>query len=230
MCCSRHFRGEEPDLELERLIAVYLRRVQGDHGGWPLVHAGAVRHERQRQGLFCAEDDRRRSRGAAHAPRARGDPWPRRRGEEQRLHPLPAGALRRIPWRGVPTMPVEIMLLPRWFPFHLDKVSYWARTVMVPLLVLQALKPRARQPARRHDPGAVRRAAGNRARVAEGRASGWAGSSSSARSTGCSSASSLFPDLPAPPRDRRGRGFRDRAPQWRGRPRRDLSRRWRTPS
>jgi squalene-hopene/tetraprenyl-beta-curcumene cyclase len=40
-------------------------------------------------------------------------------------------------------MPVEIMLLPKWFPFHLDKVSYWARTVIVPLLVLQALKPRA---------------------------------------------------------------------------------------
>ena len=51
-----------------------------------------------------------------------------------------------IPWSGVPTMPVEIMLLPRWFPFHLDKVSYWARTVMVPLLVLQALKPRAANP------------------------------------------------------------------------------------
>ena len=41
-------------------------------------------------------------------------------------------------------MPVEIMLLPRWFPFHLDKVSYWARTVLVPLMVLNALKPRAR--------------------------------------------------------------------------------------
>ena len=36
----RHFRGEKPDLELERLIAVYLRRIQGDHGGWPLVHEG----------------------------------------------------------------------------------------------------------------------------------------------------------------------------------------------
>lgn len=36
----RHFRGEKPDLELERLIAVYLRRIQGDHGGWPLVHDG----------------------------------------------------------------------------------------------------------------------------------------------------------------------------------------------
>ena len=43
-------------------------------------------------------------------------------------------------------MPVEIMLLPGWFPFHLSKVSYWGRTVLVPLLVLQALKPRAQNP------------------------------------------------------------------------------------
>ena len=43
-------------------------------------------------------------------------------------------------------MPVEIMLLPTWFPFHLNKISYWARTVIVPLLVLAALKPRAQNP------------------------------------------------------------------------------------
>jgi squalene-hopene/tetraprenyl-beta-curcumene cyclase len=51
-----------------------------------------------------------------------------------------------VGWRAVPVMPVEIMLLPRWFPFHLDKVSYWARTVIAPLLVLGALKPKARNP------------------------------------------------------------------------------------
>jgi squalene-hopene/tetraprenyl-beta-curcumene cyclase len=51
-----------------------------------------------------------------------------------------------IPWRGVPVVPVEIMLMPRWSPFHLDKVSYWARTVMVPLMVLNAVKPLARNP------------------------------------------------------------------------------------
>ena len=46
----------------------------------------------------------------------------------------------------MPVMPVEIMLLPRWFPFHMDKVSYWSRTVIAPLLVLMTLKPRARNP------------------------------------------------------------------------------------
>jgi len=44
----------------------------------------------------------------------------------------------------VPTMPVEIILLPRWFPIHLSRMSYWARTVIVPLLVLAALRKRAR--------------------------------------------------------------------------------------
>ena len=52
----------------------------------------------------------------------------------------------QVPWRATPVMPVEIMHLPRWFFFHLSKVSYWSRTVMVPLLVLMALQPRARNP------------------------------------------------------------------------------------
>jgi squalene-hopene/tetraprenyl-beta-curcumene cyclase len=51
-----------------------------------------------------------------------------------------------VTWRAAPMMPVEIMLLPRWFPFHLTKISYWARTVIVPLLVLMNKKPRARNP------------------------------------------------------------------------------------
>ena len=64
-----------------------------------------------------------------------------------------------VPWRAVPAMPIEIMLLPRWFPFHLAKVSYWSRTVIVPLLILMALKPQARNPARHRHPGTLRDAA-----------------------------------------------------------------------
>ena len=142
----RHFRAEKPDLELERLIAVYLRRIQGDHGGWPLVHAGPLDVSASVKAYFALKmigDDpdaphMRRAREAILAQAGR-----------QGATSSPASCSRctaRIPWSGVPTMPVEIMLLPRWFPFHLDKVSYWARTVMVPLLVLQALKPRAANP------------------------------------------------------------------------------------
>jgi len=52
----------------------------------------------------------------------------------------------QVPWHAVPYIPVEIMFLPRWFPFHLDKVSYWSRTVMVPLFVLCSLKAKAKNP------------------------------------------------------------------------------------
>ena len=51
-----------------------------------------------------------------------------------------------LSWNAVPVMPVEIMHLPLWFPFHLSKVSYWSRTVITPLLVLMAQKPRAKNP------------------------------------------------------------------------------------
>jgi squalene-hopene/tetraprenyl-beta-curcumene cyclase len=51
-----------------------------------------------------------------------------------------------VTWRAVPVMPVEIMLLPKWFPFHIDKISYWSRTVIVPLLVLLTKEPKARNP------------------------------------------------------------------------------------
>ena len=47
----------------------------------------------------------------------------------------------QIPWRTAPAMPVEIVLLPKWFFFHLDKVSYWSRAVIVPLLLLYAKRP-----------------------------------------------------------------------------------------
>ena len=47
----------------------------------------------------------------------------------------------QIPWRTAPAMPVEIMFLPKWSFFHINKVSYWSRTVIVPLLILYAKRP-----------------------------------------------------------------------------------------
>src|SRR5260370_41501312 len=38
----RHYLAEPLDAVLEAKIAVYLRRIQGDHGGWPLVRDGAL--------------------------------------------------------------------------------------------------------------------------------------------------------------------------------------------
>ena len=40
MCSSSTIWPRRANLELERKIGVYLRRIQGAHGGWPLFHDG----------------------------------------------------------------------------------------------------------------------------------------------------------------------------------------------
>lgn len=52
----------------------------------------------------------------------------------------------QLPWRAVPFIPVEIMLLPKWFPLHISKVAYWSRAVMVPLFILCTLQAKAKNP------------------------------------------------------------------------------------
>ncbi|MEA2949504.1 MAG: squalene-hopene/tetraprenyl-beta-curcumene cyclase, partial [Alphaproteobacteria bacterium] len=142
----RHYLAEPVDAVLEGKIAVYLRRIQGDHGGWPLFRDGAFDISATVKAYFALKmiGD---SVDAAHMVRAREAV--RARGGASRANVftrLMLALFGFIPWRAVPMMPVEIVLLPKWFPFHLDKISYWSRTVIVPLLVLQALKPTARNP------------------------------------------------------------------------------------
>lgn len=48
----------------------------------------------------------------------------------------------QFPWYGLPAMPVEIMLLPPWFPINIYAMSSWARGTVVPLTVLMAKQPR----------------------------------------------------------------------------------------
>ena len=140
----RHYLGEPIDAALEAKIAVYLRRIQGAHGGWPLFADGDLDVSATVKAYFALkmigeEPQAEHMRRAREAIRMRGG------AERSNVFTRCLLALYGIvPWRAVPVMPVEIMLLPKWFPFHLDKISYWSRTVIVPLLVLMAKKPRAR--------------------------------------------------------------------------------------
>jgi squalene-hopene/tetraprenyl-beta-curcumene cyclase len=142
----RHYLGEPVDAELEAKIAVYLRRVQGAHGGWPLVHDGDFDMSASVKAYFALKmiGD---STESAHMARAREAI--RSRGGAIHSNVFTRFMLAMFgvtTWRSVPVLPVEIMLLPMWSPFHLNKISYWARTTIVPLMVLAALKPRAKNP------------------------------------------------------------------------------------
>jgi squalene-hopene/tetraprenyl-beta-curcumene cyclase len=139
----RHYLGEPVDAALEAKIAAYLRRIQGAHGGWPLFHDGEFDMSATVKAYFALK----MIGDAPRAPHMRcAREAIRMRGGAERANVFTRCLLALygiVPWRAVPEMPVEIVLLPKWFPFHLDKISYWSRTVIVPLLVLMAKKPRA---------------------------------------------------------------------------------------
>jgi squalene-hopene/tetraprenyl-beta-curcumene cyclase len=142
----RHYRGEPVDSDLEGKIGCYLRRIQSPDGGWPLFYAGASDVSASVKAYFALKMIGDRV-DTPHMARARSLILAKGGAANSNVFTRNLLALYGVvPWRAVPAMPVEIMVLPRWFPFHLDKISYWARTVLVPLMVLNALKPRALNP------------------------------------------------------------------------------------
>jgi squalene-hopene/tetraprenyl-beta-curcumene cyclase len=139
---------DEIDAALQARLARYIRskQVRDGHGGWPLYQGGALE-------LSCTVK-------AYYALKAAGDHPQAPHMRQAREAILARGGAARsnvftrillalfaqVPWRAVPYVPVEIMLFPRWAPFHLDKISYWARSTMVPLLILIAGRAQAKNP------------------------------------------------------------------------------------
>ncbi len=53
-------------------------------------------------------------------------------------------------WNGVPSIPPEMMLLPRWFYFNIYAMSSWSRAILVPLSVINVHRPHRRVPDHAH--------------------------------------------------------------------------------
>jgi len=129
------------DREREGKIVAYLRREQLPDGGFSIYHKGPANVSATIKAYFAMKvagvpvDD-----PAMAAARARihaaGGPT-----EADVFTKILLALFGEYDWSGIPAMPVEIMLLPRWSYFNLLEVSYWSRTVIVPLLVLMDVKP-----------------------------------------------------------------------------------------
>jgi squalene-hopene/tetraprenyl-beta-curcumene cyclase len=137
---------DEIDPQLQAKIANFLRGQQNPDGSYSLYKGGAG-------DISCTIK-------AYYALKLAGDDiqsplltmageWIRAQGGAAKANVftrIMLAMFEQVPWRATPFIPVEIMLLPKWFPFHLDKVSYWSRTVMVPLSILCSYKVKARNP------------------------------------------------------------------------------------
>lgn len=141
-----HFM-DDVDVALERRIAQFIREKQDSgHGGWSLYFGGDFDLSCTVKSYYALKivGD---SPDAPHMVRARAAILSQGGAARSNVFTrLMLAMFGQIPWRGVPFVPVEIILLPKWFPFHLSKVSYWSRAVTVPLSILCSLKARAANP------------------------------------------------------------------------------------
>ncbi|AQS88530.1 squalene-hopene cyclase [Neoasaia chiangmaiensis NBRC 101099] len=134
------------DDTLEKRIGVYLRRIQGEHGGWPLYHDGGFDLSASVKAYFALKaigDDI----DAPHMKLAREAILDRGGAARTNVFTRFQMALfGEVPWHATPVMPVELMLLPKTAFFSMWNMSYWSRSVVAPLLVLRAMEPRAINP------------------------------------------------------------------------------------
>lgn len=136
---------DEIDEKLQSKLAVYIRARQAD-GGWPLYLDGELDISatvKAYWALKLAGD----SIDAPHMVRAREEIKARGGAASSNVFTRFAMAMfGQVPWRAVPFTPVELILLPRWSPFHYDKISYWSRAVVVPLTILYHKRAKAVNP------------------------------------------------------------------------------------
>ena len=140
-----HFLGK-PDRALEDRICVYIRRIQGEDGAWPLYPDGEGNLSCTVKAYYALK-----IAGAdVNDPAlAKARDWIKAHGGAEKVNMFTRIMLAmfgQIPYRALPAMPAEVILLPLWFPFNMYNIATWSRTVIAPLLILLAKKPVAENP------------------------------------------------------------------------------------
>ncbi|NJN48279.1 MAG: squalene--hopene cyclase [Candidatus Competibacteraceae bacterium] len=125
----------------EQRIAQYLLRTQNASGSWSLYDAGPGDISATVKAYFALK---LAGQAAESEPMLRARTWVLANGGAEKVNVFTRITLAlfgQLSWRTVPAMPVEIMLLPKWWFFNMSRVSYWSRCVIVPLLMIFAVRP-----------------------------------------------------------------------------------------
>ncbi len=134
------------DPERERKAVGYLRAMQLPDGGWPIFYGGPSEISASVKAYFALKlsgvsaDEpcmlRARDRILAMGGVVCANVFTK----------ITLALFDQYDWKGVPSMPPEIMLLPKRFYFSIYAISYWSRAVLIPLLVVFANQPVCRIP------------------------------------------------------------------------------------
>lgn len=128
-------------------IAKCLREQQRDNGGWGQYPGSGIDISATVKGYFALKlmgDDP----NAEHMRKARE--CVRANGGAEKCNSFTnfyLACLGQVSWNAVPAIPPELVFLPKWFYFHMTKVSAWTRTMILPLSLVVTLRPTRALPA-----------------------------------------------------------------------------------
>ena len=135
-----HWLGEI-DVSLQERCARHISKRQLPDGGWNIYFGGPSEINASVKGYFALKL-------TGYSPDL---PFMRKARENiLRLGGIPRmntfsklylALLGQFPWKYLPTIPVEMILLPSWAPFHIYKMSSWSRAMLIPLAIINHFKP-----------------------------------------------------------------------------------------
>ena len=137
----RRFMELEPDPQLDAKLKRLILENQQTDGSWTLFPGGEGHLSTTITAYFALKLTGMR---AGDEPMMQARRWILARGgiaNSGTLARFYLAAMNQVPWHAAPAMPVEITLLPRWFPVNMYELSSWARSTLFALMLLQAAKP-----------------------------------------------------------------------------------------
>jgi squalene-hopene/tetraprenyl-beta-curcumene cyclase len=135
-----HWCGEV-DAQLQQRCVHHIVKRQLLDGGWNIFHGGPSEINASVKAYFALKlagysaDAPFMQEARANIMRLGGIP------QMNTFSKLYLALLGQFPWKYLPTIPVEMVLLPGWAPFHISKMSSWSRAMLVPLSIINHFKP-----------------------------------------------------------------------------------------
>jgi squalene-hopene/tetraprenyl-beta-curcumene cyclase len=135
-----HWCGEV-DVQMQQRCLRHILKRQLPDGGWNIYHGGPSEINASIKAYFALK----LAGTSADAPFMQ-----EARANILRLGGVPAmntfsklylALLGQFPWKYLPTIPVEMVLLPSWAPFHIYRMSSWSRAMLIPLAIINHFKP-----------------------------------------------------------------------------------------
>jgi squalene-hopene/tetraprenyl-beta-curcumene cyclase len=135
-----HWFGGVDAMLQERCVRHILKRQLAD-GGWNIFYGGPSEINASVKAYFalklagCSTETPFMHEARSAIMRLGGIP------AMNTFSKLYLALLGQFPWKYLPTIPVEMVLLPSWAPFHIYKMSSWSRAMLIPLAIINHFKP-----------------------------------------------------------------------------------------